>query len=487
MTDPRLSDMSPEEFRKWGHRAIDWIVDNMEDPERHPVLSQVLPGSIRAQLPDAPPAAGESMEAIFEDLERIIVPGITHWNHPDFFAYFAMTGSGPGVIGELLTAAFNVNAMLWRTSPSATELEEHVLDWLRQMLGLPEGFTGVVYDTASISTFHALAAARQAIPERDVSEEGLAGPGAPRLRVYTSEHAHSSVEKAALAIGLGRQGVCKIGVDEEFRMDVRALEDAIKRDINEGWRPFCVSATVGTTSTTSIDPIGDIADICERHGLWLHVDAAYAGAAAILPEMNHILSGCERADSFVMNPHKWMFTPLDFSAFYCRRPDVLKEAFSLTPEYLKTSEGDTVTNYMDYGIQLGRRFRALKFWMVVRYFGVEGLRRRIREHIRLGQLFAKWIEDSSDFELMAPTPFSTVCFRLKRDDESNQQLLDRVNATGHAFLSHTKLGDQLTLRFTVGNLGTEEKHVSAAWQLLQSVAEDLRDGLQHEDTKDTKS
>lgn len=474
MTDSTSSDMSPEEFRKWGHHAIDWIADNMEDPERHPVLSRVSPGSIRAQLPEAPPSDGESMEDIFGDLERIIVPGLTHWNHPNFFAYFAITGSGPGIIGELLTAAFNVNAMLWRTSPSATELEEHVLDWLRQMLGLSEDFTGVVYDTASISTFHALAAARQAIPEWDVGQNGLAGPDAPRLRVYTSEHAHSSVEKAGLAIGLGRQGVCKIAVDDEFRMDSCALEDAIKRDINDGWRPFCVSATVGTTSTTSIDPVGAIADICQSYGLWLHVDAAYAGAAAILPEMSNILDGCERADSFVMNPHKWMFTPIDFSAFYCRRPDVLKQAFSLTPEYLKTPDGDAVTNYMDYGIQLGRRFRALKFWMVIRYFGVDGLRRRIREHIRLGQLFAKWIEESPDFELMAPPPFSTVCFRLKSDDASNQQLLDLVNASGKAFLSHTRLAGQLTLRLTVGNLRTEEKHVRSAWQLLQSIAAPLR-------------
>ena len=472
MTDPKLSDMSPAEFREWGHHAIDWIADNMENPERHPVLSRVSPGSIRAQLPVAPPDDAEPMSAIFEDLEQIIVPGITHWNHPNFFAYFAITGSGPGIIGELLMAAFNVNAMLWRTSPAATELEEHVLDWLRQMLGLSEEFTGVVYDTASISTFHALVAARQAIPGLDVSQEGMAGPGG-RLRVYTSEHAHSSVEKAGLAIGLGREGVCKIGVDEQFRMDVGVLEDAIKRDISDGWRPFCVSATVGTTSTTSIDPVGAIADVCQRHGLWLHVDAAYAGAAAILPEMSHILDGCDRADSFVMNPHKWMFTPIDFSAFYCRRPDVLKQAFSLTPEYLKTSEGDTVTNYMDYGIQLGRRFRALKFWMVIRYFGVDGLRRRIREHIRLGQLFAGWIRESSDFELMAHPPFSTVCFRLKRDDASNQQLLDRVNASGKAFLSHTKLAGQLTLRFTVGNLRTEETHVRAAWHLLQSTAEEL--------------
>ena len=470
MTDSTPTDMSPEEFRQWGHRTIDWIAEYMEKPEAHPVLSAVEPGSVRAQLPKVPPESGEGMEAIFADIERVILPGITHWNHPDFFAYFAISGSGPGVLGELFTAAFNVNAMLWKTSPSATELEELVLDWLRQMLGLEPQFMGVVYDTASISTFHAIAAAREAIEERNVSEDGIAGPDAPRLRLYTSEHAHSSVEKAGLAIGLGRQGVVKIGVDADFRMDPGQLEAAITRDRADGWRPFCVSATVGTTSTTSVDPVPAIADVAERHGLWLHVDAAYAGAAAILPERQDILSGCDRADSFVMNPHKWMFTPIDFSAFYCRRPDVLKRAFSLTPEYLKTSEDERVTNYMDYGIQLGRRFRALKFWMVVRYFGVEGLRQRIRNHIRMGQEFASWIEESPNFELAAPAPFSTICFRMTGSDLANERLLKRINASGTAFLSHTKLDGRFTLRFTVGNLRTTDAHVRAAWDVIQAAA-----------------
>ncbi len=470
MTDPNPTDMSPEEFRQWGHRAIDWIAEYMEKPEAYPVLSAVEPGSVRAQLPKVPPESGEGMEAIFADIERVILPGITHWNHPDFFAYFAISGSGPGVLGELFTAAFNVNAMLWKTSPSATELEELVLDWLRQMLGLGPEFMGVVYDTASISTFHAIAAAREAIEERNVSEDGIAGPDAPRLRLYTSEHAHSSVEKAGLAIGLGRRGVVKIGVDSDFRMDPAQLEAAITRDRADGWRPFCVSATVGTTSTTSVDPVPAIADIAERYGLWLHVDAAYAGAAAILPERQDILNGCDRADSFVMNPHKWMFTPIDFSAFYCRRPDVLKRAFSLTPEYLKTSEDDRVTNYMDYGIQLGRRFRALKFWMVVRYFGVEGLRQRIRNHIRMGQEFASWIEENPIFELAAPAPFSTVCFRMTGSDEANERLLERINTSRTAFLSHTKLDGRFTLRFTVGNLRTTDAHVRAAWDVIQAAA-----------------
>jgi aromatic-L-amino-acid decarboxylase len=365
-----------------------------------------------------------------------------------------------------LAAAFNVNGMLWRTSPSFTELEEHVLDWLRQMLGLSPEFKGVVYDTASTSTFHALAAARETVKERDISEFGLAGPDAPRLRMYTSVQANMSVEKAGMAIGLGRRGIIKVDVDREFRMDPTALESAIQRDLSNGWRPFCVCATIGTTSTTSVDPIPQIAEICQKYDLWLHVDAAYAGAAAILPEMRSILQGCDRADSFVMNPHKWLFTPIDFSALYCRRPQVLKKAFTLTPEYLQTPGVAAVTNFMDYGFQLGRRFRSLKFWIVVRYFGVEGLQERIREHIRLGKLFASWVEGDKRFELMAPVPFSTVCFRLKSDDAANQELMDRVNATGKIFISHTRLNDRLTLRFTVGNLRSTEEHVRLAWELI---------------------
>ena len=451
-------DMSPEEFREWGYKFVDWIADYLSHPERYPVLSQVEPGSIRRQLPASPPLKPEPMEAMLRDVDQIIMPGITHWNHPAFFAYFAVTASGPGILGELLSAAFNVNGMLWRTSPSFTELEEHMLDWLRQMLGLPADFKGVVYDTASTSTFHALAAARETV-----------GEAALPLRLYTSNQAHSSVEKGALAIGIGRHGIVKIDVDEEFRMQPALLEAAIRKDLSEGWLPFCVSATIGTTSTTSIDPVPQIADICEKYKLWLHVDAAYAGAAAILPEMRSILAGCDRADSFVMNPHKWLFTPIDFSAFYCRRPEVLRQAFSLTPEYLQTSDSAGVTNYMDYGIQLGRRFRSLKFWFVVRYFGVEGLQERIREHIRLGKLFASWVEADPKFELVAPVPFSTVCFRLKSDDDSNQKLMDRVNASGRIFISHTRLNDRLTLRFTVGNLRSTEEHVRMAWDVIQKA------------------
>jgi aromatic-L-amino-acid decarboxylase len=475
MTDSDLTDMSPEEFREWGHRSIDWIADYLSDLETRTVSPDVRPGSIRAQIPDMAPDTGEGMERIFSDMERVILPAITHWNSPNFFAYFPSSASGPGILGELLMAAFNTNAMIWRTSPAATELEEAVLNWLRQMLGLSDAFTGVVYDTASVSTFHAIAAARASISERDIGEDGMVGAGAPRLCMYTSQEAHSSVEKAGIALGLGRKGVRKVGVDDRFRMDAVELDAMIERDKADGWRPFCVSATVGTTSTTSVDPVEAIVSVCSKHGLWLHVDGAYAGAAAILPEKRDILAGCEHADSFVMNPHKWLFTPIDFSTLFCKRPDLLKRAFSLTPEYLQTQESDRVTNYMDYGIQLGRRFRSLKFWMVVRYFGVDGLRRRIREHIRLAKQFGEWVEDDSRFLLLLPVEFGTVCFRMNGSNEANEQLLEILNRRGPIYLSHTNLNGDVILRFSIGNVRTTEAHVEAAWRLIQTAATELGD------------
>jgi len=461
--------MTPEEFKKWGYRCVDWVADYLSHPERHAVLSKVKPGDIRKQLSQAPPEAPESFESILQDLDRIIVPGLTHWNHPSFLAYFPTTGSEPGILGEMVTAALNVNGMLWRTAPAATELEEHVLNWLRQMIGLSDSFNGMICDTASMSTFHALAAAREGvagISGHSVRDDGICGPGSPVLRIYASEQAHSSVEKSAMALGIGRRGLAKIGTDSEFRMDVQALESAIATDLLEGVRPFAVVATVGTTSTTSIDPVPRIAEVCEKHQLWLHVDAAYAGAAAILPEQRHILEGCDRADSFVVNPHKWLLTPMDLSAFYCRRPEMLRRAFSLTPEYLKTAEGDSVTNGMDYTLQLGRRFRALKFWMIVRHYGVEGIRAVIREHIRLARMFVSLVEKDSRFEVVAPAPFSTVCFRLKAGDAENQAMVDRVNATGKTFISHTILNGKLTARLAIGNGRTSEEHVRAAWAVI---------------------
>jgi len=486
-----LGDMDLKEFRKYGYQAIDWIVDYLADLDKYPVLAQVKPGQIREALPKSPPEDPEAMDSILRDLDQIIVPGITHWNHPAFFAYFSVTGSGPGILGELFSAAFSVNAMLWKTSPAATELEEVVLDWLRQMLGLPEDFQGVIYDSASVSSLHAMAAAREALTDLRVREEGLAGrPEIPRLRLYTSEQAHSSIDKGAILIGIGQKGVRKIPVDSKFRMDPVALRRAIEEDAREGWRPFCVVATVGTTSTTSIDPIAEIAEICEGQGLWLHVDAAYGGAAAILPEMRHVLNGCERADSIVVNPHKWLFTPIDASAFYCRRPDILQRAFSLIPEYLRTSEGEKVRNYMDYGIQLGRRFRALKLWMIFRYFGQKGIAARISEHIRLARQFASWIDGDPNFERLAQVPFSTVCFRARPKDlvdllekspnatdeieryldSLNEALLEAVNATGQVFMSHTRLGGKFVIRLAIGNIRTTESHVSRAWSLLRDHA-----------------
>lgn len=469
--DKVLGDMDPEEFRRYGYRVVDWIADYLKNAERYPVLPSVSPGEIRKRLPAAPPAQGESMETILRDFQEILLPGITHWNHPGFFSYFAITGSGPGILGEMLSAALNVNAMLWITSPAATELEEVVLDWLRQMLGLPVEFWGIIYDTASISTLHALAAARhQAGPE---------GSG-ERLRVYASEQAHSSVDKAARTLGLGREAVVKVPVDEAYRMDPESLAQHLERDVEKGWTPFCVVATVGTTSTTSVDPVPQVAELCRARGLWLHVDAAYAGCAAILPEMRHILDGCSQADSLVVNPHKWLFTPIDLSAFYCRRPQVLRETFSLVPEYLKTSADETARNYMDYGVQLGRRFRALKLWMVVRYFGWEGLAARIRQHIEWARQVAAWIDEHPDFERMAPVPFSTLCFRFvpgggksvleEELDRLNQRLLEAVNRTGKVFLSHTRLKGKYVLRWAIGNLRSQPRHVEGAWRILRQEA-----------------
>jgi aromatic-L-amino-acid decarboxylase len=467
-------DMDPEDFRREAHRIADWIADYIAAPERFPVLARVKPGDVRSALPSSPPEYAEPFADIFADFERIILPGITHWNHPGFFAYFAISGSAPGVLAEFLSAALNVQAMLWRTSPAATELEEVSLAWLRQLLGLPDEFSGVIYDTASISTLHALAAARE-MTVADVRTRGLAGRAdLPQFRVYCSEHAHSSVDKAVILLGLGHDSLRRVEADTGFRMRPEALAGALDEDRRHGIQPLAVVATVGTTSTTSVDPVGAIAKICGRERLWLHVDAAYAGVAAMLPDFRWILRDAAAADSVVVNPHKWLFTPFDLSAFYCRRMDVLRAAFSLVPEYLETAEAGDVTNLMDTGIQLGRRFRALKLWMVLRHFGAEGIRARLAEHIRLAQLFAGWVDASNDFERTAPVPFSVVCFRATASDEFNERLLEQINASGEIFLSHTKLDGRYTLRLAIGNLHTLERHVERAWALIQEIAGKLR-------------
>ena len=466
------------EFRQQGHEMVDWIADYLAHPERYPVLSTVQPGDIKAQLPSAPPVQPETMADIWQDFQQIILPGITHWNHPGFMAYFANTGSPPGILAELLTAALNVNAMLWRTSPSATELEEVTLDWLRQLLGLSDEWHGVITDTASMSSMLAIAAAREDT-NLDIRTKGMSGrTDLPRLRLYISDQTHSSVEKGAITLGLGQENVIKIATNEAFQMRADELEKAIQMDSAAGHRPFFICATVGTTSTTSIDPVPAIAEIAARYGLWLHVDGAYGGAAAILPDMRHVLAGTDQADSFVVNPHKWLLTPMDCSTLYVRRPNILKEAFSILPEYLRSAETDaqTVINYMDYGVQLGRRFRALKLWFVLRHYGHEGLQQFLRQHIHLAQQFAGWIDASPAFERLAPTPLSTVCFRAHPagldDDEAlnslNETLMNKVNSNGQVFLSHTKLRGRYTIRLTLGNLATKAEHVSTAWEQLQN-------------------
>jgi aromatic-L-amino-acid decarboxylase len=459
--------VDPADFRRHGHALVDWIAEYLAGSERYPVLPRVAPGDVRRALPAEAPEHGESFDAI---------PALTHWNHPGFFGYFAITASEPGILAEFLSAALNQQAMLWRTSPAATELEEVALGWLRALMGLPASFDGVIYDTASISTLHALAAAREAaLP--GVRQAGLAAH-AGGVRVYCSEQAHSSIDKAVILLGLGHQALRKIPVDDQFRMRAEALREAMAEDRAAGVQPMAVVATVGTTSTTSVDPVAEIAAICRAEGVWLHVDAAYAGVIAIIPEYRSAFEGWEDADSVVVNPHKWLFTPFDLSAFYCRRMDVVRQAFSLVPEYLKTAEASRgARNLMDTGVQLGRRFRSLKLWMILRHFGAAGVRAALAEHIRLAQLFSHWVDADHDFERLAPVPFSVVCFRARPRggpmDEAelnalNERLLDAVNATGEVFLSHTRLHDRVTLRLAIGHLRTSERHVARAWKLLKT-------------------
>jgi aromatic-L-amino-acid decarboxylase len=475
---PALGDMPPEEFRRHAHALVDWMADYLAGVEAYPVLAQVQPGDVAAAVPANPPATGEDFAAVLEDADRVVMPGITHWNHPGFHAYFAISGSGPGILGEMMAAALNVNGMLWRSSPSVTELEERALDWLRQMMGLPEVFRGTIQDTASLSTLVAIAAAREAAGVA-VREEGMAGRALPRMRVYASEQVHSSIDKACITLGLGMRGLRKIPTDAEYRMDPAALAAAIAEDRAAGMLPFCVVATAGTTSTSSIDPIAAVAEICAREGVWLHVDAAYGGSAAVAPELRWVLDGAERADSLVVNPHKWLFTPIDISVLYLRDPAVARRAFSLVPEYLVTPEGESVTNLMDYGPALGKRFRALKLWFVLRYFGVEGVAARIREHVRLARELADWIDAEPFWERMAPTPLSLVVFRHhpaglsdEEVDAHNERIMAAVNASGRMFISHTRLQGRVALRFAIGNIRTQHAHVHAAWERLKRAAAD---------------
>jgi aromatic-L-amino-acid decarboxylase len=466
-----LGDMPADDFRRFGREVVDWIADYFEHIEEFPVLSQIEPGWLKESLPANPPESGEDFAHVIADLDKLILPAVTHWNHPNFHGLFSTSTSSVGIFGEMLAAAFDMKAMLWRTSPASTELEDVTLDWLRQMVGLPDGFEGIIYDTASVSTMQAIAAARERanVGARD---EGMSGrPHLPLLRVYASEHVHSSIDKSVITLGLGTRSLRKIECNERFEMRPEKLAEAIEEDIAAGHLPICVIPTIGTTSTTSIDPVNDIADICGPHGIWMHVDAAYSGPAAIIPEKRPLFAGWERADSIVINPHKWLFTPFDLSVLYCRNLGMMKQAFSLVPEYLKTSDRSTVKNGMDYGIQLGRRFRALKLWFVIRYFGRDGIAARISDHCRLARLFASWVETSDNWEMMAPLPFALVCFRacpkgVEDLDAFNEKLMNAVNTTGEAYLSHTKLNGKFTLRLSVGSIRVEERHLVKVWELL---------------------
>ena len=477
-SNKNLGDMPAEEFRRYGYEIVDWIANYFEHIDEYPVLSQVQPGWLKDSQPKSAPENGESFGDVLKDMDRLILPAVTHWNHPNFHGLFSTSTSSVGVFGEMFAAAFDMKAMLWRTSPASTELEDVVLDWLRKMMHLPDVFEGIIYDTASVSTMHAIAAARERVNLK-IRELGMSGrDDLPLLRVYCSEHVHSSIDKSVITLGLGTRSLRKIAVNERFEMIPEELADAIDEDVENGYVPICVIPTIGTTSSTSVDPVAAIADICEKHGIWLHVDAAYAGSAAIVPELQHYFKGCERADSIVTNPHKWLFTPFDLSVLYCRDLDELKRAFSLVPEYLKTSDESSVKNGMDYGIQLGRRFRALKLWFVMRYFGREGLIDRIREHCRLANLFASWVDESSNFEMLAPVPFALVCFRacpagVDDLDALNEKIMNDINASGEAYLSHTKLDGKFTLRLSVGSIRVEEKHLVKVWELLVQKEEEL--------------
>ncbi len=453
-----------------------WIARYLEQPQAYRVMPDVRPGDVVAALPEHAPEAGEPFEDILADFERIIVPATTHWNHPRFFAYFATSSAPAAIAAEALAATLDVKAMLWRTSPAATELEEVTMRWLRELLGLPRQWTGVIYDTASIAGFTALAAARESLGLR-VREEGMSGRSLPALRIYVTEETHSHVEKAAIALGVGQRNVVRVPCDGAFRMRAGALRECIEADRKAGMQPLAIVATVGTTSTTSVDPVREIAAVAREHGIWLHVDAAYAGVAAIVPEFRGLLDGVELADSLVVNPHKWMFVPMDLSVLFLKDESVVRRAFSLVPEYLSTPEANAV-NYMDYGLQLGRRFRALKLWFVLRHLGAEGIRAKLRGHIALAQEFAAWVRAQANWEVLAPHPLSVVCFRYAPSglDEAaleslNASIMHAVNASGEVFISHTKIDGRYAIRLAIGNLRTQRADVEHAWAILRREAD----------------
>jgi aromatic-L-amino-acid decarboxylase len=477
MPNAKSFHMTPEEFRRYGRAVVDWIAEYYQRVESLPVLSRVEPGQIQASLPPEPPLEGEPFEAMLKDVEELILPGLTHWQSPNFFAFFPANTSAPAILGELLSAGLGVQGMIWATSPACTELETHVLDWLVDMLGLPGRFKsstaggGVIQDTASSASLCALLAARERATGFAVNQWGCDG----RLVAYTSTQAHSSIEKAVKIAGLGRDQLRLIDVDAEFAMRSDALARQIEQDRQDGLVPCFVCATVGTTSSNAMDPLEEIGRICQEEGIWLHVDAAMSGTAALCPEFRYIHNGLELADSYCFNPHKWMFTNFDCDCFYVADRKVLIETLSVLPEYLrnKATESGAVIDYRDWHIPLGRRFRALKLWFVIRHYGVEGLQYHVRQHVALAQEFAAWVEADERFEMAAPAPLNLVCFRHRGGDGTNQELMDRLNQSGELYLTHTRLDDRLTLRFCVGQTHTERRHVERAWERIREIAAEL--------------
>jgi aromatic-L-amino-acid/L-tryptophan decarboxylase len=466
--------MTPDEFRRYGHAVVDWIADYQTRVESLPVMSRVKPGEIRAMLPERPPAQGEAFEELLKDMDRIIVPGVTQWQSPNWFGYFPCNASGPGILGDLLSSGLGVQGMLWSTSPACTELETHVMDWLVGMLGLPEKFRssntggGVLQDTASSAALCALLAARERATNYVSNKKGCEG----RLVAYVSTQTHSSLQKAAMIAGIGVDNLRAIEVDEEFAMKPDVLATRVEADRSAGLIPFFVCATIGTTSSNAMDPLIPMGEICRKHNLWLHVDAAMAGTAMLCPEFRHFQNGVDFADSYNFNPHKWMFTNFDCSCFWVADRKALIQTLSILPEYLrnKATESGAVIDYRDWHIQLGRRFRSLKLWFVIRHYGVEGLQHHVREHVRLAQEFASWVSQDQRFELAAPAPLSLVCFRHRSGDAANQAIMDRLNQSGDLFLTHTKLNGKLTLRLSVGQTNTEARHVERAWKRIQQEA-----------------